>query len=510
MKRSVVRWSVTALVLVVLTLAVLPVASDNLIPASGEAKAQSQPASVGQAAPKKSDQEDKKLNSFVSRLESDGFSVIEGEFGFFPLLDICLMPGSPVDCVYLNAASPYLVPFLPDDLGKDLGLPAETSPVWKLRPDEAVVVVGHTPPPLRYFGIMTYVVKRYFPADEQGDAGYRTYWNNFGEQESHLTIHTAGTPNGAPGDPWNSLFIYILTADRTIDARVREAARTAGYAPPIMNTEPMPQSLLRMGNEPGDDGFAMVWRTAHPENEAELDAWKADPPLRVFKITPNTEPPQGMSSDPFPIPGFRARSTGETEFGLLPAVRELRQAILDTYSGPMMAAEEFISEVDFNFGGVHCFEWDINCLGPSMNALYLWNADGIGTLGPDEFVVAYGVNHRLTGMASYMSVSMYGMTKHVTNDSVDSAGGDGDQLVGTAADYLPAGHPGVDKLYAYKFARDCGGETNCFEVPADWPGVKLDEVASLAWRAYLNPTTRTAADPSEVIFDRAIKFSPMP
>lgn len=507
MKTPIVRCGMTALFLAVLILGALPVASQRLLPGMQQASAQSVTESGGPPAPPKPGKADK-VDKFVSRLESDGFSVTEGEFGFFPLLDICLNPELSVDCVYLNAASPYLVPFLPDDLGASLGLPSERSPVWKLRPDEAVVVVGHTPPPLRYFSVMSYLVKRYFPADAQGPAGYRTHWNNFGEQESHLTLHTAGTPNGAAGDPWRSLFVYILAADRTIDARVREAARTAGYAPPIMNTEPMPQSLLRMGDQPGDDGFAMVWRTAHPENDAELEAWKTDPPLRVFKITPNTEPPEGMSGDPFPIPGFRARSTGETEFGLLPAVRELRQAILDNHSD--WAAEEFVSEVGFNFGGIHCFEWDINCLGPSMNALYLWNTDGIGTLGPDDFVVAYGVNHRLTGMATYMNISMYGMTKHVTNDSVDSAGGDGDQLVGTAADYLPAGQPGVDKLYAYKFARDCGGETHCFEVPHGWPGVKLDEVASLAWRAYLNPTTATAADPSEVIFDRAIKFSPLP
>lgn len=509
MKTPIVRCGITALVLAVLILGGLPVTSHHLLPAVQEANAQSVIESSGPSVPSKPGKADK-VDRFLSRLENDGFAVIEGEFGYFPLLDICLMPGSKVDCVYLNAASPYLVPFLPDDLAKELGLPAETSPVWKLRPDEAVVVVGHTPPPLRYFGVMTYLVKRYFPADEQGEAGYRTYWNNFGEQESHLTLHTAGTPNGAPGDPWNSLFVYILTADRTTDARVREAARIAGYAPPIMNTEPMPQSLLRMGTEPGDDGFVMVWRTAHPDDDAALETWKAAPPLRVFKITPNTEAPEGMSDDPFPIPGFRARGTGQTEFGLLPAVRDLRQAILDTYSGSNMTAKEFISEVVYNYGGMHCLEWDINCLGPAMNALYLWTADDIGTLDPDEFVVAYGVNHRLTGMATYMNINMYGMTKHVSNDSVDSAGGDRDQLVGTAADYLPAGHPDVDKLYAYKFARDCGGETNCFEVPDEWPGVLLDEVANLTWRAYLNPTTKTAPDPSEVIFDRAIKFSPSP
>ena len=510
MKTPIVRCGITALVLAVLIVGGLPVTSHHLIPGIQEANAQSAIESSGLGAPQKSDKADK-VDRFVSRLEREGFGVAEGELGVFPLSKLCLMEGSPLDCLYMNAASPYLAAFMPVDLGETeiWGYSGVVnSPVWTLRPDEAVVLVGLTPPPMRYFGLMGYVVKRYYPADEQGAAGYRTYFNNFGEQISQLTIHTAGTPNGAPGDPWNSLFIYILTADQGTDAQVREAATKAGFAPPVMNTEPVPQSLLRMGPEPGDDLFAFILRTAHPESDEALADWKADPPLRIFRITPGTEPPEGLSDDPFPIPEFRARGTGQTEFGLLPAVRELRQAILDKYSD--RAAEEFISEVAFNFGGMHCLEWDINCVGPSTNALYLWTEDGIGTLGQGEFVVAYGVNHRLTGMASYMNISVYGMTKHISNDSVDSAGGAGDQLAGTASDYLAAGHAGVDKLYAYKFARDCGGETNCFEVPDAWPGVKLDEVASLGWRAYLNPTTMTAPDSSEVIFDRVIKFSPSP
>jgi hypothetical protein len=480
----------------------------------GEAVAQSEPVSVVQPEPAKPDKEDKKVESFVSRLERDGFVVAEGVFGEFPLSRLCLKERSPLDCLYMNAASPYLAAFVPVDLGERevWGYSGVVnSPLWRLRPDEAVVLVGLTPPPMRYFGLMGYLVKRYYPADEQGKAGYRTYFNNFGEQTNNLTIHTAGTPNGAPGDPYNSLFVYILTADRGIDARVREAASKAGFAPPIMNTEPMPQSLLRMGCEDGDDLFALVIRTAHPDDEQALADWKAAPPLRIFRITPGTEPPVGMSDDPFPIPDFRPHGTGQAEFGLLPAVEGLRQAILDKYSSPNLKAEEFRSQIWNGFlGGLYCLAGGVNCLGPSPNALYLWNADGIGTLGPDEFVIAYGVNHRLTGQAMYMSVSLYSMTKHITNHSIDSAGGDGDQLIGTAADYLPADYPDLDKLYAYKFARDCNEETNCFEVPFDWPGVRPDEVATLVWRAYLNPATKTGPDAAELIFDRAIKFSPMP
>jgi hypothetical protein len=34
-----------------------------------------------------------------------------------------------------------------------------------------------------------------------------------------------------------------------------------------------------------------------------------------------------------------------------------------------------------------------------------------------------------------------------------------------------------------------------------------DEEGTIFWRLYLDPVAKTGADPAEVIFDRAIKFS---
>jgi len=36
------------------------------------------------------------------------------------------------------------------------------------------------------------------------------------------------------------------------------------------------------------------------------------------------------------------------------------------------------------------------------------------------------------------------------------------------------------------------------------------EEGMLAWRLYLDPVSKTGADPMEVILDKAIKFSPKP
>ena len=513
MKTSVVRLSVAVLAVAVLTLGVLPVTGHNLIPAPQQVSA------GGDEAEK-----------FVSYLEGHGFVVREGAMAQFPMDERCCPGDSQLPCSYFNVASKYMLPFVPKLPEQPLfpeyswypGNPVtgdppnpEWSGTWQLRPDEAIVLVGTTPPPVRYFGLQTYLFFRYNPNMDSGlpcppnCPPYQRLWNNFGDQTNQLTIHTAGTPNGAPGNPFRKLTVYIVTADQTIDTRVREAARRAGYSPPIINTEPMPDSLLNLGVAPTSDSFNLLFRAAmalNPEDAQELLDYKAVPKFRVFRVTPDTPAPDPpVAAHPFPIPEFRAHGTGETEFYLLPAVEELRAAILDAYDGDGLVAQEFKSDQEVCHYGLFGMQQKVDDIGPSIDSLYLdTGQQDLGTLGPDDFFIVYGVNHQQTGKAMYMNITMYGRTKQIAADQAPDP-----DLLGSAEDYLP-NYPDVNKLYAYKIARDCGGEENCLEIPYGCPGMAADEKAYIIWRNYLEAATKTGADPGEVILDRAIKFSPAP
>ena len=336
----------TAFVLAVLILGVLPAAGYAAMPQPVDAGPQSDSSAKAAAGlPVRDDKADK----FKMRLEEDGFTVQEGKLLLAPMPYECCKVTPQLKCVFFNQASPYQAAYLPYSPNR----PADTSeatilrypeypdlnPVWRLQPDEAVVFVGLTPPPVRYYGFQTY---RFLTVDPVGGdpATQRVRkWNNFGDQDNQLTIHTAGTPNGTKGNPFNSLTVRITTADRGIDARVREAARRAGYPPSIMNTEPMPQSLLRLGVDEAGDMFSYLFRAAMPlggeEGKKALDEYKANTPVRIFRVTPKTPPPAypATSPDPFPIPEFRIHGTGQTEFSLIPAVHELRTKILAQYGG---------------------------------------------------------------------------------------------------------------------------------------------------------------------------------
>jgi hypothetical protein len=131
-----------------------------------------------------------------------------------------------------------------------------------------------------------------------------------------------------------------------------------------------------------------------------------------------------------------------------------------------MHADEFTSE-QWLFYGLHHLDVGDDGLAPSTDALYLWlqevcvpeNPDnppdpwtclpglgtlvrGFGTLGPNDFVVVYGANHKQTGKAMYTNVSVYGMTKQVAADAVNDP-----KLLGSAADYLGPDYPDVDNYF---------------------------------------------------------------
>jgi hypothetical protein len=515
MRTSVGMRKLAVIVLALLCVGITPATAQN---------AGLQPSSPEPAATMLDGQQDK-AERFVALLEREGFTVQEGHLGQIRLDDVCCIEDAPegFPCTYSNAANAYLAAYLPPSPGqvseeipylRDPAYP-DHAVAWRLRPDEAVVFVGLTPPPMRYYSFHTY---RWFTLDEEGNRVRR--WNNFGDQENHLTIHTAGTPNGTSGDPFSTLTVRITAADRDIDAQVRQAARRAGYAPPHMNTEPIPQSLVRLGLDEDADIFVWVLRTAMPEPgfEDAMASYRETPPVRIFRVTPNRDAPvyPETSTDPFPIPGFRIHGTGQTEFDLIPAVWDLRKGILAEHSD--LEAQELMSR-QWLFYGLHHMAVNDDGLGPSTDALYL-RTDSFGTLEEDEFVIAYGVNHHQAGKATYMNVAMYGLTKQIAADNVDD-----EQLAGSAADYLGADYPDVGKLYTYKFARNCHGETNCYEVPYGCcsyqgteycmgepcsPGMASIEEGIMVYRLYLDPLSKTGPDPSEIIFDSAIKFSPRP
>lgn len=120
----------------------------------------------------------------------------------------------------------------------------------------------------------------------------------------------------------------------------------------------------------------------------------------------------------------------------------------------------------------------------------------------DDFYIVYGVNHQATNKVSYANVSVYALEHLVGIKSVAS-----DKYPGSANRYLPA-DPESPKLYAWKIARRCNGEPGCLEIPKGGcpTGIDNGKLGSLAFRTYLEPSTKTAPSPSTLVRDRVLRF----
>ncbi|VVB64805.1 Uncharacterised protein [uncultured archaeon] len=465
------------------------------------------------------------LDAFKHALEQDGFTVQQGLLSFYDLLKVYnngLLPsayGNNPNTKYLNLLVPppsgQEVKGIISELMKALGVTANITPFSSLRPDEAIVFVGRTPPECRYFSFDLYLMERTY--------GNETRWiyASLGDTLNHLVINTEGTPAGQPGNPFNQNTIVVTTADKGIDQRIRADAQSAGYSDGIINTQVIPSAMVNMGVENDSDTFNVLLRPTQFTDEQAGNNYVANTPATVFRVTPN----ETTELDPYDMPKLRVRGTGTTEFDLMDDLEQLRMAIFNKYSG--LNATELPTSIAVP-DGTDVVQRGIDGYGPTNDACYLWSVsqtassptppfpdlsqyysylrDSAITLGNDtnEFIIVYGVNHVATGKATYENFVPYGA------DIWNGVGMITDlDFNGTAEEYLPD-NPNAKYLYVYKIARNCEGDPHCYEVPynAEGYGIDLDQPLFIAWRLYLENATKTGPSYTEIVYDRAIKFDP--
>ncbi len=483
-------WRLAAFVLVALLIAASsgPALAALALPDAGP----------GSGAPPIGGEED--VARFVDALRAQGFRVQQSQEQSgegMVRLDVtrtCCGLGWQWSCFDNNAGAPYKVAIVPPS--PEQPYQTFTNFEFFLAPNEALIIVGQTPPPVSYFSYQPFVLDRWSDKKDELISPFGT----IGDTINNLTIHTSGPPD----DPFDKDAIVVITSDRKVDARVAAAARRAGYPASILNTLVMPSALTHLGFGQRADQLILIQRLyrAVPGYEQAMEDYmsKAQVVLRV--ALPDVQ------ADPYPVPKLRVRGTGQTELDLLPAVDELRKAILD--KNPGREHQELTTEVWLTDGS-DGMQREVPEYGPARDTVYLWTEQKF-TLGPDDFVMVYGANHEATGKATYSNAGVY--------VNRDAAGVDlllgivsqqSGQLKGTANDWLKGSDSAdqADKLYVWKFARDCGSDTHCTTVAAptcDRVDLSLQNNLWIGWRAYLEPSTKVGPAYTEIVYDQAIWF----
>ena len=453
-------------------------------------------------------------------LKSDGFETLQGRF---QVLDaVANACGGVIPSAWYNNVQPYMVAMLPGRVGAN---PAwETTarslaPAYFLRQDEAILLVGSTPPPMAYFSFQTFLFMRYDLDSYNYDpktggffAPYEAPFAYLGDTVNSLTVHTTGWTR------YDRPMVLISTGNRRTQERIREALHDSGYPDAIVNTETLPSSLIRFGYDKGDQ-FLFLMRTAIAVGgDAAMSQYKAamtDPnlaPLRVFRVRPVTEFP----ADPLPAPVLRTRGTGRTEMDLFPTMEKLRQAILAQYGAGFDATELDTLLPDVFPEGYPAIQRGVVYLGPGHEGSAGYGRDASYLVSPwfdlpdNGFAIVYGVDHAATRKATYSSVSVYlDQTLDIGVATADSA--DFAESPHTANPYLP-GEREADKFYVWQVRRDCTGYSNCLEAKSleatCQTKVAADAPVRIAFRAYAEPATRVGPADAELIYDRVIVFTP--
>ena len=468
-------------------------------------------------------------------LDTAGFTWQEGSVAYMDWVkETC--EGKMKDTAFNNPApNAYATLILPVHEG--VGRPPGEW-LWQLGKNEAVVLVGQTPPAAKYFGYQTILgFLPISPWPPPADYQLRRVAPSVGDAINIGTVQTIGP------DRVERPIVIIITGHRGTERAVRKAVLAAGYPAAILNVEAISPALGPLGIKDEGSWFYFAHRVAVAANNDDvLDYLKTiGNRYRVFRVTPNDQLAQQLGDDPEPVPVLRVRGTGHTELDLYPALKRLRQAILDLHAGKQQTeldthvfttrtrwdGRELVAEK--SYVGL---QRDIQVLGVTRDTNYLATYPTFMLReGEDEFVIVYGANHQKTGKATYASVGAYADWDRWFGIGTALSPYFGD----SARHYLP-NDPEADLLYALKVARNCGGEDHCMQINQPEfkdlfgrsyetnPTCSLDDLETpqvdprpfnlneqkmfFIFRSYMEPTTLVGPDDNELLYDRAIYFGP--
>jgi len=428
-----------------------------------------------------------KIDAFKAALNKDGFTVAEWTYGEVDVAQLVCM-GALQTGYANNAGGNYLAI---TNIIQGTMVPSQ----FQLQPNDAIVIIGRTPPPVAYFSYCSYLFSHHY----DGELMPRTIFASLGDTLNNLVIRTEGS---ATGNPYNQDVIVVSTADRGIDARVRASALAAEFSPDIINTDVIPSSVVKLGKGRDFDSFVFLNRLSVPApgHEQELTDYMQHPGMTVLYLSQTST---NTPLNPFPTPPLRVRGTGMSEADLMPALGALRKAILNKYPG--YKATEFTTKVWIT-------EWldgiqrKKNVLAETRDTSYLrTTADFKLADDPDEFLIIFGVNHQAIGKATYSSFSVYQKEKDLGIKGLNSP-----DFAKYSIGVVPQ-NAYAPYLYASKVARNCGDDPQCIQIELPeylqpCTEVDLSKELFVGFRAYLEPPTAVGPNPAELLYDQVIKF----
>lgn len=435
--------------------------------------------------------------SVEEALDLAGFEVGQGAAVSFQLVDCAEL----TECFANNASSPYLIfgappaPGAPPPPARLIGeiprLDPSLSAAWHLGADEAVVIMGQTPPEVAYFSLAPYLFDRVV------DGERTTLFASLSDALNHVTLAMGGLGFDSP-------MALVVAADEGVaEAAARAVRLQRGLPEAAVHVMPISPDDVRLGVDEEADSVMLLGRVALFDDPTLGGQWleSVETDWQVLRVTPRGE----VTPKPFARPDRHERAEGVDESPLSDALDALDDAIAARHGAGALdvvnvTSARLIANV---IDPIKCLGDNSNCLGDNGDTVYsagplsviMGGDDGV-VFDDEGFFVVFGVDHEASGNATYANAVL-----NWANTRAGVAVADSSQWGGGSALYLPD-HPERDQLFAWRFARDCGGAPFCTSVPRTFPGVPDEGDVLFIFRAYLSPTDTVSTDPALMLTER--------
>ena len=467
---------------------------------------------------------EQKVSAVRADLEARGYDVARGYWTLWGV-DQCRYPIQSLGyCYGNNPTAPYALAVLPqwkDEFVDQSMQHALTqaqrnmSAIFRLDPQEALVVMAETPPPGRYFGIQTNVFTRegaLNPADpilpKVSDPLLRDILFGVSPNPSRVMMFASiGNANNnvvverKTGEPWQTgqQRFFVIAPDADVADAMTAALSRAGVPASAVFTEPVSPSLVRVGLGRQADDLITYIRYAVPSDSAAGEQWREQLPLTVLRVRDVSE---ARPAKPFAIPAYDQRSWNYDETTLAADLQALVDGVRTRWNQPNAPLVTFFSSFKFlDLVGQHCLGYPdpnrgpMDCLGDTQDADYQISLSM--SIDDGEVVAVVGTLATETGNATYVSLSVNWFPfllgiKNISDTDLD----------GTAAAFAGAIQHDARLFYVHYVARDCTGLSPCVEISRRL--VPSGEVIKLIQRNYVSPGSARGPDPTKILNPVAI------
>ena len=417
------------------------------------------------------------------------------------------------DCNAFNVGHSYFAYTFPNPPGSKTSNRTaawdENYVTYKLNQDEAVVFVGKTPKEVDYFSWRSYMWWRFNARASK----FKLVFASLGDTTNKVRVNVENKEN-----PCDQRVVIITTANQDTYEEVKKIMIKAGYPESIINLDKIPVQAVKMGLGSQDDQFSVLLRLGNFANQKDRDEYLANVDGEsgsIFRLTPK------VSKAEAPIPGATdliPRGSGKNNEAVY--TRQLNQLTENIIKKYKRFKPTVLNSKVWLFEGFDALQNETDVYGEDRDTSYIRTDSFKLNKKKGEFVVVFGLNHKVTGKATYCSFGAYG--EKILN-GVKSLSSSHEDFIGDAAEFFD--DPGdAEKFYVWKMGRQNEKRfpnDSYLKVPfkplpsppnsafiRNATCIPLDEEMFIGYRAYVNPETGVGPAWWEILYGRAIKFSP--